>query len=83
MPPGYVRDEDLGALYARTALVAVPSLYEGFGLPVLEAFRAGAAVACADRASLPEVAGDAAVLFDPTDDADILRALRDGLRTGP
>ena len=81
--PGYVSDEDLGALYARTALVAVPSLYEGFGLPVLEAFRAGAAVACADRASLPEVAGDAAVLFDPTDDADIVRALRDGLRAGP
>lgn len=81
--PGYVSDEELAALYARADLVAVPSLYEGFGLPVLEAFRAGAPVACADRASLPEVAGDAAVLFDPEDDGAVVRAIRTGLRAGP
>ncbi|MCE9636868.1 MAG: glycosyltransferase family 4 protein [Planctomycetes bacterium] len=80
--PGYVTDEELAALYARADLVVVPSLYEGFGLPVLEAFRAGAPVACADRASLPEVAGDAAVLFDPEDDGAVVRAIRTGLRAG-
>ena len=44
-----------------------PSLFEGFGFPVLEAFGAGVPVACADATSLPELAGEAAVLFDPTD----------------
>lgn len=81
--PGYVPDGALAALYARTDLVVVPSLYEGFGLPVLEAFLAGAPVACADRASLPEVAGDAAVLFDPSSDDALVAALREGLRPGP
>lgn len=80
--PGYVADADLAALYARAELVVVPSLYEGFGLPVLEAFRAGAPVACSDRASLPEVAGDAALTFDPGDDAALVAALREGLRPG-
>ena len=45
----------------------MPSLYEGFGLPVLEAMARGVPVACSDRSSLPEVAGDAALLFDPED----------------
>lgn len=81
--PGYVSDEELAALYARAALVVVPSLYEGFGLPVLEAFRAGAPVACSNCSSLPEVAGDAAVQFDPTSDGAVLRALREALRPGP
>ncbi len=52
-----------------------PSLYEGFGLPVLEAMARGVPVACSDRASLPEVAGDAALLFDPADPAAIAAAV--------
>jgi glycosyltransferase involved in cell wall biosynthesis len=52
-----------------------PSLYEGFGLPVLEAMRRGVPVACSDRSSLPEVAGDAALLFDPDDARAIAAAL--------
>ena len=61
----HVSDELLVALYRRAAVVATASLYEGFGLPVLEAFSAGAAVVCSDRSSLPEVAGNAALLADP------------------
>ena len=53
-----------------------PSLAEGFGLPVLEAMARGVPVACSDRSSLPEVAGDAALLFDPFDPRAIADALR-------
>jgi len=81
--PGYVDARTLSSLYAGADLVVVPSVYEGFGLPVLEAFAAGAPVACADAASLPEVAGDAAVLFDPTDVGDVARGIREALVPGP
>jgi len=64
---GWVSGADLEGLYAASACLAFPSLAEGFGLPVLEAMRRGLPVACADATSLPEVAGDAALLFDPTD----------------
>jgi glycosyltransferase involved in cell wall biosynthesis len=66
MPP-WLAEPDLEALYAEAACAVFPSLYEGFGLPVLEAMARGVPVACSDRSSLPEVAGDAALLFDPTD----------------
>ncbi|MBW4435786.1 MAG: glycosyltransferase family 4 protein [Pleurocapsa minor GSE-CHR-MK-17-07R] len=64
---GFARDEDLPALYSAAALTAMPSLYEGFGLPVLEAMACGSPVITSDISSLPEVAGDAALLIQPTD----------------
>jgi len=78
---GFVDEADLPALYRNAALFAFPSLYEGFGLPVLEAMACGVPVVCSDASSLPEVAGDAALLVDPLDTdglADAMaRALED------
>src|SRR5438046_5026541 len=71
----YVSPADLEGLYALADAFVFPSLYEGFGLPVLEAMARGVPVACSDASSLPEVAGDAAVLFDPHDQSAIARAL--------
>lgn len=62
---GWLSDADLAGLYASATALVFPSLYEGFGLPVLEAMRRGLPVACSERSSLPEIAGDAALLFDP------------------
>jgi glycosyltransferase involved in cell wall biosynthesis len=73
---GYVSDATLSALYRRAAVLAFPTLYEGFGLPVLEAMACGLPVVCTNVASLPEVAGDAALLVDellPESLADALR----------
>jgi glycosyltransferase involved in cell wall biosynthesis len=64
---GPVKDADLPALYGGAELFVFPSEYEGFGLPVLEAMACGAPVVCSNRSSLPEVAGDAALLCDPRD----------------
>jgi glycosyltransferase involved in cell wall biosynthesis len=66
---------DLEGLYALAACFAFPSLYEGFGLPVLEAMARGVPVACSDRASLREVAGSAALVFDPEDPRSIANAV--------
>jgi glycosyltransferase involved in cell wall biosynthesis len=60
-------DDELAGLYAGASLLVLPSLVEGFGLPVLEAMACGCPVACSRAASLPEVAGDAAVYFDQID----------------
>ncbi len=68
---GFVPDADLPALYSAAELFVFPSLYEGFGLPVLEALACGAPVVTSNRSSLPEVAGDAALLVDPTSVADL------------
>jgi glycosyltransferase involved in cell wall biosynthesis len=65
--PHWLPAADLEGLYALADAVVFPSLYEGFGLPVLEAMARGVPVACSNRSSLPEVAGDAALLFDPED----------------
>lgn len=68
-------DQRLSALYTGAAALVYPSLYEGFGIPVLEAMAHGCPVACSGRSSFPEVAGDAAELFDPTDISAIAAAL--------
>lgn len=65
--PGYVADEALPALYYGARLFCFPSLFEGFGLPVLEAQAHGVPVMSANNSALPEIAGDAALLVDPTD----------------
>jgi glycosyltransferase involved in cell wall biosynthesis len=70
---GYVPDSDLPALYSGAAAFAMPSLYEGFGLPCVEAMAAGTPVVAADRAALPEACGGAALLVDP-DDPDAFAA---------
>jgi glycosyltransferase involved in cell wall biosynthesis len=72
---GYVADEDLPALLGGALAFIFPSLYEGFGMPVLEAMACGAPVLTSNSSSLPEVAGDAALLVDPEDTA----ALAEGL----
>ena len=72
---GAVSAAELVDLYRRAAAVVVPSLYEGFGLPPLEAMACGCPVATSNAGSLPEVVGDAAVLFDPHDPAAIAGAI--------
>lgn len=90
---GSVAEEELEALYKHCKLFFFPSLYEGFGLPILEAMAFGAPVLCSDRGALIEVVRDSAALFDPADesavgsallsaltDANLLAALRSGAR---
>ena len=72
---GWVDGADMEGLYAASTLLAFPSLAEGFGLPVLEAMRRGLPVACSNTTSLPEVAGDAALTFDPLDEGAIRTAV--------
>jgi glycosyltransferase involved in cell wall biosynthesis len=62
---GYVPDEDLEELYTESALFLFPTLYEGFGLPALEAMAAGLPVVASNTSSIPEVVGDAGLLFNP------------------
>ncbi|HYC86844.1 MAG TPA: glycosyltransferase family 1 protein [Chryseosolibacter sp.] len=64
--PGYIRDEDLPAVYGLSTLFLFPSLSEGFGMPVIEAMASGTPVITSNVSCLPEIAGDAAVLVDPT-----------------
>jgi glycosyltransferase involved in cell wall biosynthesis len=71
----YVPDEDLAGLYSGARALVFPSLYEGFGFPVLEAMACGAPVICANVSSLPELAGEAALLIDPLDTSALASAI--------
>jgi glycosyltransferase involved in cell wall biosynthesis len=73
--PGYVPNAELAAMISNCNGVVFPSLYEGFGLPVLEAMAADVPVACSNTTSLPEVAADAAILFDPRVPSQIAEAM--------
>jgi glycosyltransferase involved in cell wall biosynthesis len=72
---GWLPSREVEGLWALADAFVFPSLYEGFGLPVLEAMARGVPVACSNSSSLPEVAGDAALLFDPHDERAIARAI--------
>jgi glycosyltransferase involved in cell wall biosynthesis len=74
--PDFVADEDLPALYSAADLFVYPSLYEGFGLPALEAMACGAPVVCSNSSSLPEVVGKAAILVDPLNPDAIAAAMQ-------
>ena len=78
--PAWISDDELEVLYNEATCVVLPSFIEGFGLPVLEAMARGVPVACSDRPALPEVAGDAAILFDPADPSAVTGAIRRLLR---
>jgi glycosyltransferase involved in cell wall biosynthesis len=74
--PGYVDDNDLPALYSGAIVYVFPSLYEGFGFPALEAMACGTPVACSNSSSLPELVGDAALTFAPSDVTGMAKAIQ-------
>ncbi len=75
--PGFIDKGDMSGVYSAASVFVFPSLYEGFGLPILEAFACGAPVVTSDTSSMPEVAGDAARLVDPLDPAALGAAIED------
>ena len=82
---GYICDEDLSILYSHSKFFVYPSLYEGFGLPVLEAMKCGTPVITSNNSSLPEVIGNAGIMVNPKSEKEIIRAFEkiyfnDGLR---
>jgi glycosyltransferase involved in cell wall biosynthesis len=77
---GWIDEPELEGIWSLADAFVFPSLYEGFGLPVLEAMARGVPVACSNASSLPEVAGDAALLFDPRDESAIAGAITRLLR---
>lgn len=81
--PGRLSIEDITRLYSHADLFVFPSLYEGFGMPVLEAMACGAPVVTSNRTSLPEVAGEAALLVNPENDEELAEAMVRVLRDTP
>lgn len=73
---GFVKDEDLPYIYNRASVFIYPSLYEGFGLPPLEAMACGTPVICSNTSSLPEVVGRAGLLINPQDETEIAQAMK-------
>jgi len=71
----FVENEDLPSLYKNALCFVLPSLYEGFGLPVLEAMKFGCPVVISDVSSFPEVGGEAAIYFDPQSVDDIAQKI--------
>ena len=80
--PGYIRDEDLPAVYGAASLTILASVYEGFGLPILEAMACGTPVISSRASSLPELGGEAALYFDPYNTDEIAATLRRVLQDG-
>ena len=78
---GYVEAQDLGALFRHAHAFVMPSLYEGFGLPLVEAMSCGCPVLASNRGSLPEIAGEGAQCFDPLDVSALAAALAALLRS--
>ena len=72
---GYVKDEALPAIYQSATALLFPSIREGFGIPILEAFQNGLPVAAANSTAIPEVTGNAAILFNPFDTEEIANAM--------
>jgi len=72
---GYVPDEDMPALFCAATLMVFPSLFEGFGIPVIEAMAVGCPVACSNVTSLPEIVGNAALMFDPREPDNIAETI--------
>jgi len=81
--PGYIADEDLPAMYSAASVFVFPSLYEGFGLPPLEAMACGTPVVCSNASSLPEVCGEAALLVEPMDVQGLAQAMERVLSDEP
>jgi glycosyltransferase involved in cell wall biosynthesis len=77
-----IGDGELAALYRRSTMVVIPSRYEGFGLPVVEALQFGCRTLASRAGALPEAGGDHAEYFDPDDASELARKLRDGLGDG-
>lgn len=81
--PGYIPDSDLPVLYAGATVFALPSFYEGFGLPPLQAMACGAPVVTSNISSLPEVVGDAGILIDPDSVQDIATGIIKAIKNQP
>ena len=74
---GYVAKKDLPVLYSHAIALIYPSLYEGFGLPVLEGMACGTVVICTNNSSLPEVGGEAALYFDSINEKELVKHMHD------